>query len=70
MILALQVRTAFKRKNRVEVHDPLKEINLGEEGAYRPTYISKLITQSFKENLVKVLKEYKDCFARDYEEMA
>ena len=48
---------------RVEVQDPLEEVNLGEDGEYRPTYISSLIGCEFKKELVGVLKEYKDCFA-------
>ena len=54
---------------RVEVQDPLEEINLGEDGENRPTYVSSLIDLKFKCSLIKVLKEYKYCFAWEYEEM-
>ena len=48
---------------RVEVQDPLEEVDLGENGEYRPTYVSILIAPDFKSTLIEVFKEYKDCFA-------
>jgi hypothetical protein len=35
----------------------------------RPTFISANIDSSFREGLIKLLEEYKDCFAWDYSEM-
>jgi hypothetical protein len=35
----------------------------------RPTFISANFDSSFREGLIKLLKEYKDCFAWDYSEM-
>lgn len=53
----------------IEAEDPLEEINLGDCIHKRETYISNLLEQPFKEQLISLLKEYKDCFAWDYEEM-
>nr|KYP33356.1 Heparanase-like protein 2 [Cajanus cajan] len=55
---------------KVESQDPPKEVNLGTIEKRRITYISKLAKESFKEQIVQVLHEYKDCFDWDYEEMA
>jgi hypothetical protein len=34
-----------------------------------PTFISTNLDSDFREELIKLLKEYKDCFAWDYSEM-
>jgi hypothetical protein len=34
-----------------------------------PTFISANFDSSFREGLIKLLKEYEDCFAWDYSEM-
>lgn len=49
--------------------DPLEEIDLGEGVIKRPTYISVNIIPALKVEVVQLLKEYKDCFAWDYDEM-
>lgn len=54
---------------KLEAHDPLDEINLGDETKKRPTFINRYVQGEFKENLIGILKEYKDCFAWDCEEM-
>ena len=48
-----------------EVHDPLEEVNLGDNENPRFTYISRLLTNQEKHELIKILKEFKDCFAWD-----
>ena len=58
-----------KEVRKMEAQDPLEEIDLGENGVKRPTYISSLLDSDFKTELVEVLKEYRDCFAWEYEEM-
>jgi ribonuclease HI len=49
--------------------DRLKEIDIGDGDKPRPTFISANLDSSFREELIKLLKEYKDCFARDYSQM-
>ena len=50
--------------------DPLEEVNLGDNPIKRPTYVSAKVTKEFKERIVELLKEYKDYFAWDYNEMS
>ena len=52
-----------------EVQDPLVEVNLGDEGENKPTYISKLLEPGFQTELEALLRKYRDCFAWDYDEM-
>ncbi|OMO99378.1 reverse transcriptase [Corchorus capsularis] len=54
---------------KAEVQDPLLEIDLGTDGKHRPPYISQLLAEEDKLRIVALLKEYKDCFAWDYDEM-
>jgi hypothetical protein len=49
--------------------DKLEEINIGDGNKRRLTFISANLESSFREELIKLLKEYKDCFAWDYSEM-
>jgi hypothetical protein len=49
--------------------DELEEIDIGDGDKQRPTFISANLDSSFREELIKLLKEYKDCFAWDYSEM-
>jgi hypothetical protein len=49
--------------------DKLEEIDIGDGDKPRPTFISANLESSFREELIKLLKEYKDCFAWDYSEM-
>jgi hypothetical protein len=49
--------------------DKFKEIDIGDGDKPRPTFISANLESSFREELIKLLKEYKDCFAWDYSEM-
>jgi hypothetical protein len=43
--------------------DKLEEINIGDSDKPRPTFISANLDSNFREGLIKLLKEYKDCFA-------
>lgn len=54
---------------KLEAHDPLDEINLDDETMKRPTFFNRYVQGEFIEKLVGILKEYKDWFAWDYEEM-
>jgi hypothetical protein len=49
--------------------DKLEEIDIGDGDKPRPTFISANLDSSFREELIKLLKEFKDCFAWDYSEM-
>ncbi|CAL2276893.1 unnamed protein product [Prunus armeniaca] len=52
-----------------EVEDPLQEINLGTEEDPRPTFISALLKEPLKSELIALLQEFRDCFAWHYHEM-
>jgi hypothetical protein len=47
----------------------LEEIDIRDGDNIRPTFISTNMDSGFREELIKLLKEYKDCFAWDYSEM-
>jgi hypothetical protein len=49
--------------------DKLEEVDIGSGDKPRPTFISANMQPDFREGLIKLLKEYKDCFAWDYSEM-
>ncbi|CAL2240301.1 unnamed protein product [Prunus armeniaca] len=52
-----------------EVEDPLQEINLGTEEDPMPTFISALLKEPLKSELIALLQEFRDCFAWHYHEM-
>ncbi|XP_073049441.1 uncharacterized protein [Primulina eburnea] len=52
-----------------EVQDPLEEINLGELENPKVVYVSKLLEEQLKQDLISMLKEYRDCFAWSYDDM-
>ncbi|XP_075486372.1 uncharacterized protein LOC142525978 [Primulina tabacum] len=52
-----------------ETQYPLKEVNLGTVECPKPTYISDLLEEEMKGEIVKLLVEFKDCFAWEYEDM-
>src|ERR1044072_7918636 len=54
---------------RLQAQDPLEEVDLGDGEIKRPTYISAKIDPGLKNEMVCLLKELKDCFAWDYNEM-
>jgi hypothetical protein len=49
--------------------DKLEEIDIKDGDKPRPTFISANLDSGFRERLIELLKEYKDCFAWDYSEM-
>src|ERR1044072_3193875 len=55
---------------RMQAQDPLEEVDLGDGAIKRPTYISAKIDPSLKNEMVCLLKEFKDCFSWDYNEMS
>jgi hypothetical protein len=49
--------------------EKLEEVDIRNGDKPRPTFISANLESGFREKLIKLLKEYKDCFAWDYSEM-
>ncbi|PNY08742.1 hypothetical protein L195_g005274 [Trifolium pratense] len=54
---------------KMQAQDPLEEIDIGDGSIKRPTYISANIPKELHAKLVELLKEFKDCFAWDYNKM-
>ncbi|CAL2236862.1 unnamed protein product [Prunus armeniaca] len=52
-----------------EVEDSLQEINLGIEEDPRPTFISALLKEPLKSEIIALLHDFRDCFAWHYHEM-
>jgi hypothetical protein len=49
--------------------DPLEEVDIGDGTIPRPTFVNKNLDPMFKLELIKILKEYVDLFAWNYNEM-
>jgi hypothetical protein len=49
--------------------DKLEEVDIGNGDKPRPTFIIASLESDFREELIKFLREYKDCFAWDYSKM-
>ena len=49
--------------------DNLEEVDIGPGDKPRPTFISKKLDPVLREEMIALLKEYRDCFAWDYTEM-
>jgi len=49
--------------------DPLEKVDLGDGTIPRPTFVNNNLSVEFKADLIKLLKEYIDCFAWDYSEI-
>ena len=50
--------------------DPLEKVDLGDGTIHRPTFVNKNLSAEYKADLIKLLKEYIDCFAWEYSEMS
>ena len=55
---------------RMLAQDPLEEVNLGEGPIKKPTYISAKLDPELRVEVIQLLKEFKDCFAWDYDKMS
>ena len=55
------------KDNKAEVMDPWAEVNLGTPQNPRVVYVCELLEESLKDEIIKVLQEFKDCFAWSYE---
>jgi hypothetical protein len=49
--------------------DPLEEVDIGDGIVPRPIFVNKSLDLTFKLELIKLLKEYADCFSWNYNEM-
>ena len=49
--------------------DELEEVDIGSGDRPRPTNVSAKLDPEYKQELVSLLKEFKDCFAWEYYEM-
>ena len=49
--------------------DELEEVDIGSRDRPRPTYVSAKLDPEYKQELVDLLKEFKDCFTWEYYEM-
>jgi hypothetical protein len=43
--------------------DPLEELDIGDEITPRPTFVNKNMSLEHKDAIIKLLKDYVDCFA-------
>jgi hypothetical protein len=50
--------------------DPLKEIDIGDEITVRPTSVNKNISLEHKDAIIKLIRDYVDCFTWNYHEMS
>ena len=49
--------------------DPLEKVDIGDGSISRPTFVNANLSDDCKADLIKLLKEYVDCFAWEYSEM-
>ena len=49
--------------------DELEETDIGSGDRPKPAYISAKLDPEYKQELIDLLKEFKDCFAQEYNEM-
>ena len=49
--------------------DPLEKVDIGDGSIPRPTFVNANLSDGCKAYLIKLLKEYVDCFAWEYSEM-
>ena len=50
--------------------DELEELDIGPGDRPRPTYVSAKLDPEYKQELIDMLKEFKDYFAQEYFEMS
>jgi hypothetical protein len=49
--------------------DPLEEIDIGDGITPRPTFVNKNMYLEHRDAIIKLLRDYVDCFALNYREM-
>ena len=55
---------------KMKAQDPLEEVDLGDGVIRRITYINTKIDNKMKDQVIELLKELRDCFAWDYNEIS
>ncbi|XP_050218777.1 uncharacterized protein LOC126669364 [Mercurialis annua] len=65
----IRLATGKLEDDPAQVQDDLLEINLGTEKSPKPIYINAGLDEGFREQLIALLIEFRDCFAWSYEEM-
>jgi hypothetical protein len=50
--------------------DPLEEIDIGDGITPRPTLVNKNMTLEHKDAIIKLLRDYIDCFTWNYRKMS
>ena len=50
--------------------DELEAVDIGDGDKSRPMYVSAKLDPEFKQNLIILLKKYRECFAWEYYEMS
>ncbi|XP_050233301.1 uncharacterized protein LOC126681792 [Mercurialis annua] len=65
----IRLATGKLEDDLAQVQDDLLEINLGTEESPKPIYINAGLDEGFREQLIALLMEFRDCFAWSYEEM-
>jgi hypothetical protein len=50
--------------------DPLEEIDIGDGITPRPTFVNNYMSLEHKDAIIKLLRNYIDCFAWNYHEMS
>lgn len=53
-----------------EVQDLLEEINLGKIEDLKIIYVSAILEERIKQDLIGLFTNYKDCFAWNYDDMS
>ena len=59
-----------KLRHRYTSADKLEQVDLGDGSKPRTMYISAKLDPEYKKELIKILREFKDCFAWEYYEMS
>jgi hypothetical protein len=59
-----------KLRQGFSLADALEEVDIGDGITPRPTFINKNMSLEYMEAIIKLLKEYVDCFTWNYCEMS
>ncbi|KAI5316183.1 hypothetical protein L3X38_045359 [Prunus dulcis] len=67
--LSIQEKGKFPSQVQPNPHAQLEEINLGTEEDPRPSFISALLKEPLRSEIIALLHDFRDCFAWHYHEM-
>ncbi|XP_050233029.1 uncharacterized protein LOC126681530 [Mercurialis annua] len=65
----IRLATGKLEDDPAQVQDDFFEVNLGTDDSPKPIYINAGLDEGFREQLVALLVEFRDCFAWSYDEM-